>query len=49
MAMTFLSAPAISHPTTSGLVYTRKRCVMNNRWSSAAVAPSAHPITDAAG
>src|SRR3712207_7885847 len=34
MAMTFFSAPATSHPTTSGLVYTRNASVLNTRWRS---------------
>ena len=49
MAITFLSAPAISQPTTSGFVYTRKRSVMKRFWSCRAVSGSAHPTTEAAG
>src|SRR5262245_38274160 len=37
IAITFLSAPALSHPTTSGFVYTRKVIVMISRCRSCAV------------
>ena len=49
IAMTFFSAPAISHPTTSGFVYTRKVAVMNRACSSAATATSSIATTEAVG
>ena len=49
IAITFFSAPAISQPTTSGFVYTRKVTVMNRSWSAAAVTGSIIATTDAAG
>ena len=49
IAITFFSAPAISQPTTSGFVYTRKLSVMKSCWSCAVVSASRHAITDAAG
>ncbi len=49
IATTFLSAPAISQPTTSGFVYTRNARPMNTRWSTAAVSASPIAMTDAVG
>ena len=49
MARTFLVAPAISHPTTSGLVYTRNVGVRSTSWTWRAMDSSAMATTVAAG
>ncbi len=49
MATTFFSAPPSSHPTTSGLVYTRNVAVLNSRCSLSATFGSVAAITLAVG
>ena len=49
MARTFLVAPAISHPTTSGLVYTRNVWVRRSSWTERHMSSSVMATTVAAG
>src|SRR5207253_11112518 len=49
IAMTFLTEPPSSVPTTSGFVYGRKYGVRHACWTNRAVSSSVHATTVAAG